>query len=115
MKDFCNDLNLYTSFINQIFDLLHRSRIPSMNICTTDVSLGWRYDLFGFGNSINANAVATNHIGNMIFINPANIKNIILSSGELPDYFDIKTTILVAVTHELSHTEQDIDLLKYGQ
>ena len=106
-----NMYELYTPFINQVFNLLHRSRLPAMNICTTDVALGWMYRWFSFdgrGDSI----IATNDIGNMIYINLANIVN---TTYEYPESFETLTTLLTAITHELSHMEQDIDPYKYGR
>lgn len=105
-----NMYELYTPFINQVFNLLHRSRLPAMNICTVDVSLGWEYRWFNFTKDQNPEKIiATNDIGNMICINLANTVNTIVSNN----LFDIPTTILTAIAHELSHTEQDIDFYRY--
>lgn len=103
--------DLYTPFINQVFNLLHRSRLPAMNICTADVSLGWMYRWFSITKKTN-NILATADIGNMIYINLSNIVNTTYTN---PESFDTLTALLTAITHELSHMEQDIDPYKYGR
>ena len=116
-----NDYNVFTSYINQIFNLLYTSKLPSMNICTNDVILGWQYRWFSFNiytPDIPADSavIGINCSGNMVQIDPMNTKNTVLHNSYYPEYYyDIPTTILSAVTHEMSHAEQDIDFFRYGQ
>ena len=73
--------NVYTDYLNQIFNLLYVSKLPTMDLCTSDVVLGWKYQLFEFGKFPNTNTITAYntagiiYLGNMIGISPANIQN----------------------------------------
>lgn len=112
--------DVYTDYLNQIFNLLYVSKLPSMNLCTSDVILGWKYRLFEFNNLPASNSLQTYnmagliYIGNMIGMSPTNIMNY-MKSSRCDTQYDITNFLLITLTHEISHAEQDIDVFRYGQ
>lgn len=115
-----NNYDVYTDYLNQIFNLLYASKFPSMNLCTTDVILGWKYNLFEFGGNVSNQFIGyyktagVISIGNMIGINPTNIINY-MKSDKYTSQYDIANMLLITFVHEISHAEQDIDMFRYGQ
>lgn len=111
--------NVYTDYLNQIFNLLYVSKLPTMDLCTSDVVLGWKYQLFEFGKFPNTNTITAYntagiiYLGNMIGISPANIQNY-MNSVEYEKQYDITNILLITLAHEISHAEQDIDMFRYG-